>query len=66
MISSSQPPPQMTAYEFAARSAIKGHGGEPTPELMARVMWTLEVMIKCGYSVAEAAATAAETHLLAS
>ena len=56
----------MTAYEFAAQSAIKGHGGEPTPELMARVLWTLDVMVKCGYSVAEAAAAAAETHLMAS
>lgn len=56
----------MTAYEFAAQCAIKRHGGEPTPELMARVLWTLDVMVKCGYSVAQAAHAAAETHLLAS
>ena len=56
----------MTAFEFSAHAAIKGHGAEPTPELLARVLWTQNVMIRCGYKLDEASAIAAETHLAVS
>ena len=55
----------MTAYQFAALAAIKGHGAQPTTELVERVLWTLDVMVKAGYKLEAAAHAAAETHLLA-
>lgn len=54
----------MTAYQFAAFAAIKGHGAKPTPELLERVLWTQDVMVKAGYKLEAAAHAAAETHLL--
>lgn len=56
----------MTVHEFSAQAAIKGLNAEPTDELMARVMWTQNIMIRCGYKLDEASAIAAKTHLMAS
>ena len=56
----------MNAIDFAALAAIKGFGAAPTRELLARVTWTTDVLLKAGYKLEAAAHAAAETHLLAS